>query len=325
MTPAFIAVVFGLALLVWSADRFVEGSAVTARQFGMPPLLIGMVIVGFGTSAPEMVVSALAASQGNPGIALGNAYGSNITNIALILGVTALISPIAVHSQVLRKELPILAVVTALAAWQLWDGEITRLDAIVLLAVFGGLMAWTIWQGLRKKEDALGSEMEQELDVRAMPIRRAVFWLVVGLAFLIVSSRILVWGAVEIAHGFGISDLFIGLTIVAVGTSLPELASSVIAARKGEHDIALGNILGSNLFNTLAVVGIAGTIHPLVVGPEVFNRDMLVMAALTLSLFVIGYGFRGPGRINRIEGSVLLVCYVGYTAYLISTVFGGQA
>jgi cation:H+ antiporter len=302
----------------------VEGSASTARHFGMPPLLIGMVIVGFGTSAPEMVVSALAASQGNPGIALGNAYGSNITNIALILGVTALISPIAVHSQVLRKELPILTVVTALAAWQLWDGEITRLDAVVLLAVFGGLMTWTIWQGLRKKEDALGSEMEQELDVRAMPIRRAVFWLVVGLALLIVSSRILVWGAVEIAHGFGVSDLIIGLTVVAVGTSLPELASSIIAARKGEHDIALGNILGSNLFNTLAVVGIAGAIHPLTVGPEVFNRDILVMAALTLSLFVIGYGFRGLGRINRIEGAVLLVCYVGYTAYLISTVFGGQ-
>ena len=325
MTLAFIAVVFGLTLLVWSADRFVEGSASTARHFGMPPLLIGMVIVGFGTSAPEMVVSALAASQGNPGIALGNAYGSNITNIALILGVTALISPIAVHSQVLRKELPILTVVTALAAWQLWDGEITLLDAVVLLAVFGGLMAWTIWQGMQKKEDALGSEMEQELDIRAMPIRRAVFWLVVGLALLIVSSRILVWGAVEIAHGFGVSDLIIGLTVVAVGTSLPELASSIIAARKGEHDIALGNILGSNLFNTLAVVGIAGTIHPLAVGQEVFNRDMLVMAALTLSLFVIGYGFRGPGRINRIEGTVLLVCYVGYTAYLISTVFGGQA
>jgi len=324
MTLAFIAVIFGLALLVWSADRFVEGSASTARHFGMPPLLIGMVIVGFGTSAPEMVVSALAASQGNPGIALGNAYGSNITNIALILGVTALISPIAVHSQVLRKELPILTVVTALAAWQLWDGEITRIDAVVLLTVFGGLMAWTIWQGMQKKEDALGSEIEQELDVRTMPIRRAVFWLVVGLALLIVSSRILVWGAVEIAHGFGVSDLIIGLTIVAVGTSLPELASSIIAARKGEHDIAL-NILGSNLFNTLAVVGIAGAIHPLAVGPEVFNRDILVMAVLTLSLFVIGYGVRGPGRINRIEGAVLLACYVGYTAYLISTVFGGQA
>ncbi len=159
MALAFIAVAFGLALLVWSADRFVEGSAATARHFGMPPLLIGMVIVGFGTSAPEMVVSALTASQGNPGIALGNAYGSNITNIALILGLTALISPIAVHSQLLRKELPILTVVTALAAWQLWDGEITRLDAVVPLSMLGGLMVWTIWQGLQKKADTLDHEM----------------------------------------------------------------------------------------------------------------------------------------------------------------------
>jgi cation:H+ antiporter len=322
MTTAFLAIAFGLALLVWSADRFVEGAAGTARHFGMPPLLIGMVIVGFGTSAPEMVVSALAASQGNPGIALGNAYGSNITNIALILGITALISPIAVHSQVLRKELPILTVITALAAWQLWDGEISRIDAFVLLGVFAGLMAWTIWQGMQKKADAFGSEMEQELKVDAMPIRRAIFWLVVGLVLLIVSSRILVWGAVKIAHGFGVSDLIIGLTIVAVGTSLPELASSVIAARKGEHDIALGNILGSNLFNTLAVVGIAGTIHPMAAGPEVFSRDILVMAVLTVSLFVFGYGFRGPGRINRLEGGALLAGYVGYSAYLISTVFG---
>ncbi|MDX9894929.1 calcium/sodium antiporter [Desulfofustis limnaeus] len=324
MIIPFLAVICGLALLVWGADRFVEGSACTARYFGMPPLLIGMVIVGFGTSAPEMVVSALAASQGNPGIALGNAYGSNITNIALILGLTAIISPIAVHSQVLRKELPLLTLVTALAAWQLWDGEITRTDAAVLLAVFAGLMAWTVWQGLQKKDDSLGSEMEQELEIHRMPIRRASFWLVVGLLFLILSSRILVWGAVEIANGFGVSDLIIGLTIVAVGTSLPELASSLIATRKGEHDIALGNVLGSNLFNTLAVVGIAGAIHPLTVGPEVFNRDMLVMAALTVSLFVIGYGFRGPGlgRINRIEGAFLLACWVGYTALLISTVFG---
>lgn len=322
MTLAFIAVAFGLALLVWSAGRLVEGSASTARHFGMPPLLIGMVIVGFGTSAPEMVVSALAALQGNPGIALGNAYGSNITSISLILGLTALMNPIRVHSQVLRKELPILTGATALAAWQLRDGEVTRFDAVVLLAVFGGLMAWTIWQGLQKKVDALGSETEQELKVRAMPIRRAAFSLVVGLGLLIVSSRILVWGAVEIAHGFGVSDLVIGLTIVAVSTSLPELASSLIATRKGEHDIVLGNVLGSNLFNTLAVVGIAGTIQPMAVGPEVFKRDMLVMAALTLSLFVIGYEFRPPARINRIEGAVLLACYVGYMAYLLSTAFG---
>ena len=321
MTLPILALISGLALLVWSADRFVEGSASTARHFGMPPLLIGMVIVGFGTSMPEMVVSAISAFQGNPGIALGNAYGSNITNIALILGLTALIKPMAVHSQVLRKELPILTAISILAAWQLWDGKITRFDAFILLGVFVGLMTWTVWQGMRKQGDTLGKEMEQELEVHAIPLPRAVLWLVVGLVLLIVSSRILVWGAVEIAHGFGVSDLIIGLTIVAVGTSLPELASSIIATRKGEHDIALGNILGSNLFNTLAVVGIAGTIHPMDVGPEVFSRDILVMVALTVSLFVICYGFKGPGRINRVEGGALLVCYIGYTASLMSTVF----
>lgn len=322
MTLAFFAVAFGLGILVWSADRFVEGSAATASHFGMPPLLIGMVIIGFGTSAPEMVVSAISASQGNPGIALGNAYGSNIANIALILGLTALISPVAVHSQVLRKELPILAAITVLAAWQLWDGELTRVDALVLLGVFSGLMAWTIWQGIKSKADALGKEMEQELTVNAMPVRRALLWLVGGLIILIISSRVLVWGAVEIAHGFGVSDLIIGLTIIAVGTSLPEFASSIIAARKGEHDMALGNILGSNLFNTLAVVGIAGTIHPLSAEPEVLSRDILVMAILTASLFVIGYGFRGQGRINRFEGGALLLSYFGYTAFLVGTALG---
>lgn len=322
MTLAFLAIVFGLALLVWSADLFVEGSAATARHFGMPPLLIGMVIVGFGTSAPEMVVSALAASQGNPGIALGNAYGSNIVNIALILGLTAMISPIAVHSQVLRQELPLLMAITALAGYQIWDGELSRIDALVLLVIFGALMAWTIRQGLRQRADALGAEIEQELVEHAMPIKRAVFRLVLGLLLLIASSRILVWGAVEIARGFGVSDLLIGLTIVAIGTSLPELAASIIATRKGEHDIALGNILGSNFFNTLAVVGIAGMIHPMAVAPEVFSRDVLFMAFLTVSLFVFGYGFRGPGRINRWEGTVLLASYIGYTVYLITTMFG---
>jgi cation:H+ antiporter len=176
---------------------------------------------------------------------------------------------------------------------------------------------------MQKNADALALEMEQELEIRDMPLRRAVVWLIVGLTFLITSSRILVWGAVEIARGFGVSDLIIGLTIVAIGTSLPELASSIIATRKGEHDIALGNILGSNLFNTLAVVGIAGIIHPMTVGPEVFSRDIMVMAALTISLFIIGYGFRGrQGRVNRIEGAILLACYLGYTAYLAKSVFG---
>jgi len=321
MITVFFAVALGLALLVWSADRFVEGSASAARHFGMSPLLIGMVIVGFGTSAPEMTVSALAAYQGNPGIALGNAYGSNIANIALILGLTALISPIAVHSRVLNKELPLLTAVTALAAWQVWDGEITRLDACALLAVFAGVMGWSIWQGTRKNHDTLSGQMDRELRVHAMPLRRSVFWLIVGLAFLIVSSRILVWGAVEIAQGFGISDLVIGLTIVAVGTSLPELAASIIATRKGEHDIALGNVLGSNLFNTLAVVGIAGLIDSISVGAEVFSRDMLVMTVLTVSLFAFCYGFRGPHRISRLEGGILLLCYIAYTIFLLVTTF----
>lgn len=322
MITASLAVALGLVLLVWSAERFVEGSAVTCRYSGMPPLLIGMVVVGFGTSTPEMMVSALASYQGNPGIALGNAYGSNITNIALILGLTALICPIDVHSPVLRKELPILAAVTVLAIYQLWDGRLSHADAVVLLCVFAGLMIWSIRQGLRGTTDAFAGEMVRELAIPVMPRGRALFWLVTGLVLLILSSRILVWGAVEIAQGLGVSDLIIGLTIVAVGTSLPELASSLSAARKGEHEIVLGNILGSNLFNTLAVVGIAGAIHPMTVAGGVLSRDMPVMSLLTLSLFGFGYGGKGSGRINRFEGAALLSCFIGYTGYLVYTIVG---
>lgn len=325
MLFALLAIAVGLVILVWSADRFVDGAAVTARHFNIPPLIIGMVIIGFGTSAPEMVVSALASWQGNPGIALGNAYGSNITNIALILGITALISPILVDSQVLRRTLPILTAVTLLSAWQLLDDFISRIDALILLGVFAGIMIWTVVQGQRDQRasshDSLGVEITAELDTKTLPLRKAIMWTVVGLLLLIVSSRILVWGAVTIAQGLGVSDLIIGLTVIAVGTSLPELASSVIAARKGEHDMALGNILGSNMFNTLAVVGIAGVIHPMSVGHEVLTRDMAMMVGLTVSLFVIGYGFRGQGRINRIEGLLLMSAYFAYTAWLISSVF----
>lgn len=321
MELALFALVCGLALLVWSADRFVEGAAATARHFGMPPLLIGMIIVGFGTSAPEMVVSALAAVQGSPGIALGNAYGSNIANIALILGVTALIHPIRVQSTVLRKELPLLLAVTLLSAALILDFSISRQDAAILLAVFALLMTWTIVQGMKRKPDALGDEIAAQGHEKHMPLARAVFWLVCGLVLLIASSRLLVWGAVDIARVFGVSDMVIGLTIVAIGTSLPELASSVIAARKGEHDIALGNVIGSNLFNTLAVVGIAGSIHPFAVAPETLTRDMLLMGGLTASLFILGYGFwNRPGRINRIEGTTLVLVYAAYTAWLIRSV-----
>lgn len=319
MSLAITAVIIGLALLVWSADRFVEGASSTARHFGMPSLLIGMVIVGFGTSAPEMVVSAISSFQGNPGLSLGNAYGSNITNIALILGITSVISPITVHSQILKKELPILTAVTVLAAWQLWDNQLSRFEALVLLGIFSGLMIWTIWQGM-KQADALGDDVEKKMEAKELPIKQAVIWLIVGLLLLIASSRLLVWGAVKIAQGFGVSDLIIGLTIVAVGTSLPELASSIIAIRKNEHDLALGNVVGSNLFNTLAVVGIAGTIHPMSLSADVLSRDITVMAVLTIALFFVGFGFRGQGRINRYEGALLLTSYIGYTIYLISGV-----
>jgi cation:H+ antiporter len=321
MEMAVAAVIAGLIVLVWSADRFVTGAAAAAQHFGMPPLLIGMVVVGFGTSAPEMVVSTLAAVQGSPGIALGNAYGSNIANIALILGITALISPVMVHSAVLKKELPILTLITAVSVWLMADLTVSRLDAMILLGLFAGLMGWTILQGIRQKTDSLAGQMQARASEPALSIKRSVFWLIAGLFLLILSSRILVWGAVELARIFHVSDMIIGLTIVAVGTSLPELASSIIAARRNEHDIALGNVLGSNLFNTLAVVGIAGAIHPMTVAPEVFSRDVLVMGALTVSLFVFGYGFRGPGRINRFEGGALLAGYIGYAAYLVSTVF----
>ncbi|MGD8174841.1 calcium/sodium antiporter [Marinimicrobium sp. ARAG 43.8] len=322
MLLALGAVILGLIILVWSADRFVDGAVSTANHLGMPSLLIGMVIIGFGTSAPEMVVSALAAIDGSPGLALGNAYGSNITNIALILGLTALLSPIAVQSRILRRELPILTLVTALSAWLLWDLMVSRLDAIILLLVFAAIMGWSIFKGMRDHADPLVGDAGAEVQAHSMPLGRSVVWLVIGLLLLVASSRLLVWGAVYVASSLGVSDVIIGLTIVAIGTSLPELASSLAAVRKNEHELALGNVIGSNLFNTLAVVGIAGAIHPMGVGPDVISRDILVMSLLTVSLFVFGYGFKGrQGRINRFEGGALLVAYASYTGYLVYTVF----
>lgn len=323
MILSLAAILGGLILLVWSADRFVDGAASTARHFGMAPLLIGIVVIGFGTSAPEMIVSASSALSGSPGIALGNAYGSNITNIALILGLTAMIKPLLVNSDILKKELPILIAVTALSAYLLYDANVTRLDAIILLSVFFAYMGWTIIVALRSKNDALSEDVNAELaEHSAMSLGKSLMWLIVGLLLLMVSSQLLVFGAVEIAKFFGVSDLVIGLTIVAVGTSLPELASSIAAAKKGEVDLALGNIIGSNLFNTLAVVGIAGAIKPMEVGSEVFSRDIVIMSGLTVLLFFMCFNPRrnpNGGRINRLEGLVLFLAYVGYNLYLFKT------
>ncbi len=310
----------GLVTLIWSADKFVSGASGVAKHFGMSPLLIGMLIIGFGTSAPEMVVSAISAFEGNPGIAIGNAYGSNITNISLILGFTAVMSPIHVHSKILKKELPILLAITVLSIFLLQDLEVTRMDALILAVVFIGVMGWSVREGIKNKNDALSHEVQEELRASALPIGKSITVLIIGLIFLIISSRLLVYGAVGIAQALGVSDIIIGLTVVAIGTSLPELASSVVAAKKGEPDMAIGNVIGSNLFNTLAVVAIAAGIKPLRIDQEIFHRDVTVMTVLTASLFIFAYGFKRKGRLGRAEGAVLLVCYVSYTAYLITRI-----
>lgn len=337
MILSFILIFIALFLLVWSADRFVEGSAVIARHMGISPLLIGMLIVGFGTSAPELLVSSLSAFQGNPGIALGNAYGSNICNIALILGLTALIKPISVQSTLLKKELPLLVAFTVLSYFLLFDAGLSRIEAALLLILFAGLVLWGIYHEkkghnealeikdpLKNKDaleikDTLEVEVTQRMETAVLPMKSALFKTGMGLILLIVSSRILVTHAVRVASMMGVSDLVIGLTIVAVGTSLPELAASIMATRRDEHDIAIGNVIGSNLFNTLAVVGIAGVIHPMPIDAVTLKRDLPVVLGLTLLLFLFGYGFaKRPGRINRLEGAFLLICYGLYMAWVLS-------
>lgn len=327
MILPILAVIFGLAILVWSADKFVDGAVGIARYCGMSTLLIGMVIVGFGTSAPEMVVSALSAAQGNPQLALGNAYGSNIANVALILGCTALLVPIIVKKGVFRRDLPILFVVTLVSAFLLRDGGVSRADAFIMLGMFALVMVFNILVELRNKEKVEAQDPEED-EGPEMTLGKSIFWLLLGLGLLVGSSRLLVWGAVDIAHALGVSDLLIGLTVVAVGTSLPELASSIVAARKGEDDLAVGNIIGSNLFNTLMVVGIAGVIAPMEsIDSAVIVRDVPVMVGLLVLLFLFGLPVRvhdgeKRGRINRVEGSVFLLLYIAYVGFLIAQATG---
>jgi cation:H+ antiporter len=323
VTASLVYLAIGLVLLIASAERFVFGASAVARNLRVSPLLVGVIIVGFGTSMPEVLVSSIAAWQGSPGLAIGNAIGSNITNIALILGVAALIRPLAVHSMVLRRELPIL-LAAMLTGWVLLsNGRIDRPDGILLLLAFAGMMYWMISVAQRARAEGLEVEVNVACPMgrRAAPVSnaRAGIWLVLGLVVLLASSRLLVWAAVDLAELLGVSDLVIGLTVVAVGTSLPELASSVIAAIKREDDIAIGNVVGSNTFNTLAVLGLPGVIAPGAFAPEVLTRDVPIMVLLTLALFAMAYGPASGGRINRVEGGVLLASFVGYQWLL----FGG--
>ncbi len=311
-----LAIIAGFILLIWSADRFIIGAAATARNFNVPPLIIGLTIVGFGTSAPEMMVAGFAAYDGSPAMAVGNALGSNITNITLVLGVAALISPLNVNSRIIKKELPILLLATFMALALLQDGSLDRLDGFALLALLVLLMWWITRQGIRNQsKDTLANEYIEDLPDQ-MPTSHALFWLIVGLILLTISSRILVWGAVNMATDLGVSELIIGLTIIAIGTSLPELAASISGALKNEHDLAIGNVVGSNLFNTLGVLAIPGLIHPATLAEGVLQRDLPIVIALTLLFFIMAYGFRSGGRINRVEGGLLLSAFLSYQMLL---------
>ena len=315
------AILAGFLLLIWSADRFVIGASGIALNFGVSPLIIGLTIVGFGTSAPEMIVSGVAAYEGTPSLAIGNALGSNITNIALVLGTTALVIPLTVHSRILKREYPIMFVIMLLAWVLLWDNELGRIDGLILIVGMFALMGYITMMGLREKKytdnskDPLEEEFAEEIP-KDMSTAMAFLWLFIGLIVLLISSRLLVWGAVNIAHEYQVSELVIGLTIVAIGTSLPELAASIASALKNEHEIAIGNIIGSNMFNLLGVLGIPGIMTGTLLEPSVLNRDYPVMIGLSILLFIFAYGFKRDGRLNRYEGGILLACYIGYMILL---------
>ena len=322
MALHLFAIVAGLILLVWSADRFIAGAAAVARLFGVSPLVIGLTIVALGTSAPEMFVSAIAALQGQPGLAIGNAIGSNITNIGLILGVTAVVTPLAVRSGILRRELPIAFALVALTAALLWDGDLDIFDGVVLLIGLAALLVWLYRTATSGKdgEDSLATEIVEELPAEEMSQKQAIAWTVAGLILLGGSAQVLVWGAVGVATALGVPDLIIGLTIVALGTSLPELAASLTGALKGEHDLAIGNVLGSNMFNLTVVLPLPGLLAPGAVMPELLGRDVLAMALFTVVLFALGAGWAGrAGRINRLEGAALLLGFGVYEFILIKT------
>ncbi len=328
MLLASIAILAGFGLLIWSSDKFVDGASAIAKISGMSPLIIGLTIVGLGTSAPEMIVSGLAAYQGNPGLGIGNAIGSNITNIALILGITALLIPLKVKSRILKKELPLLLILM-LAAWWLISGNYLGVpQGLALIAMLFAAMGWLIYDAMKTgSTDVLAEEFEQQLeDKEALPLKKALFWFFIGLIVLLGSAQLLVWGAVFIAQAFGISDLIIGLTIVAIGTSLPELAASLSSARRGEFDIAIGNVIGSNMFNILAVLAFPALIAPSILPDGVLSRDFPIMAALTVLMFIMAWHYKPARRIiGRGKGAILLALFVGYQIILYFSVTGAAA
>ncbi|MFQ3788302.1 calcium/sodium antiporter [Halomonas sp. A29] len=313
MLLPLITVALGLAVLTWSADRFVNAAAATASRTGLSAMLIGMTIVALGTSAPEMVVAVFAALDGIPDLATGNALGSNIANIGLVLGVTALVRPIPIRFSLVRRELPLLLGATGLAGYALANGILGRFDALFL----GLLLIFSLWWLMRA--DTPDPHLAGEIPDLSLP--KALCWLAGTLLLLVVSSRALVWGASEIARGLGISDLLIGLTIVAIGTSLPELAACVASAIKRHHDLAIGNVIGSNLFNLLAVLPIPGLLAPGPVDPAAAQRDFPIMLLLTLGMGMLLLWHRHD-RLGRLPGALFLGAYLVYLTWLATAASG---
>ena len=313
------ALLTGLLLLVWAAERLVEGAAALTSRAGLSPLLVGLVVVGFGSSSAELAVAVTAAWQGHPALALGSAWGANIVNMSLVLGVTVLVQPLSARSPVLHRELPLLLAATLLTALLVWDGVLSRLDAALLLIGFVALLVWSWRQSRRNEPDALAEETELELHAHPLTPGHAVRRVLLALLVLAAGAALLVWGAVDVGHGLGVSDLTLGFGVVALGITLPSLAICVAAARKGEDDIALGHVLGAGLFNTLAVAGVAGLIEPLDVDAAVLWRDLPVMAGLALGLYVLGRDQRRPTHLGKTAGRVLVAVYLLHATALIVT------
>lgn len=306
----------GFVALVWSADKFLSGAASTAVNFGIPKIVIGLTIVSLGTSAPEIVVATFAAIENNHLLAVGNAIGSNIANIGLVLGVTAIVTPLAFSRNVRRKELPWLIGATLLTLALLFDRELSMGNGLILL--FG--LAIILWQLVisARSSDAENDPLQDELnDIPDMSNARSLFWLVVGLAILLVSAQILVYTAVNIAQMFGVSELIIGLTIIAIGTSLPELAATVGSALKGHPEIAIGNVVGSNILNILAVLAVPALLGGVQIDHVALWRDAGMMTALTMMLALFAYGVNSRAVITRFEGAVMLAAWIGYNLLLI--------
>jgi cation:H+ antiporter len=312
-----LEVIAGLVLLIWGADRFVPGAAATARNLGIAPLLIGLTVVAFATSAPEILVSIVASLRGEPGLAVGNAIGSNIVNVGLVLGCVAIIRPIQLRSATLRREMPALLAVSLLTVSLFLDSYLSRIDGFVMLTGLVIVMIWLARLGLRSApSDPIKKDFEAEIPVN-VTMRMAIFWLLVGLATLLVGAQLLVDGSIEIARLLGVSEVVIGILLVAFGTSLPELAVSLVSAMKGEYGLAIGNIVGSNIFNLLAVIGVAATIAPSSLAPSVLSLHIFVMVAFTLVLFAMTYDYDGKSELSRIEGIALLIAFIAYDTYVI--------